>query len=239
MSNKQTPSRTLWILPHRSQTGETEVIEQGTLKRLTDVIQVTHLPKEIVIGIPESLLRNHAEEDFLFSQFHRKGYEGYDIFLISLKCGTDKEGRIVFLTMLRILAPSDDPLGFQVEQSLPPEEVRFATRLLERFQKQDDLWIKSIKNMLKAIENYNNFASFANIPIPNCVYLPDWPVKKKLLRAFVIFLLIILIVILIFSSTANTTNTHQDECSPKYKNSNNKQDSFLYNNSFLNRFIST
>lgn len=200
-------SRTLWVLPHRTQTGETEVIEQGITNKFTQTIQVAQLPKEIFIGIPESVLSIHTEDDFLFSQFHRKGYQRCDIFLISLRCGTDKEGRTVFLTLFRILVAGDDPLDFQIEQSLPLEEKSSVINLRNRIQNKDDWGIRSIKEMLKAVENHKNLNSFSNVPIPNCVYLPDWPVKKKLLRAFVIFLvIIILLVTLILSFIGNTTS---------------------------------
>ena len=107
-TGKEKP-QVVWVLPHRDQTGEDAVIVNGKPARLSDVVEVRSLPKALVLGIPEEAVERDIDKDLIFAQFIRQPELVRAIFGVSICCGTDRSGRVVFLTAIQFLASGQSP----------------------------------------------------------------------------------------------------------------------------------
>jgi len=172
---------TIWVLPHRDQSGDEDVLKEGRLCKLSAALQVEQLPKELVVGIPESVLMQHREDDLIFAQYVRQPLKNRALFALSITCGNDKDGRTVYLTAIEILGLTDRPLLKLPVEGLPERERRIAETLLSRFGSRKDKWVRRTVEMLDAADRNREIDSFASVLIPNAAYPPRWtPEKKKL-----------------------------------------------------------
>ncbi len=173
-------SKTIWVLPHRDQSGDEDVVKDGKLMKLTEALPVDRLPKELVLGIPESVLRQHPEDDLIFAQYVRQRSMGRALFALSVTCGKDKGGRTVYLTLLEDLGVEDRPQFQPAVEGLPDRERRKAEKLLSRLKKQKDKWVCRTVEMLDEATRNRSINSFSNVSIPGAAYPPQWtPTSKK------------------------------------------------------------
>jgi len=175
-----TEPRALWILPDREQRGELEIIERGARQKLSEALDVKTLPQELVLGIPESVLASSADKGLVFAQYVRQPEKRRDVFALSVRCGTDRSGRTVYLTGLQILPSGARPVLLPEEPALPEEEQRARGDLVTRFASDTDPWAAAARVMLTAAEREQGLRSFASLPVPQSYFPPDWtPHKKK------------------------------------------------------------
>jgi len=171
----------IWILPNRNQNDEDTVLKNGERLKLTSAINVVDLPKSIILGIPEGILKRNPDKDLIYAQYCRQQNPNRDIFVLSVKCGVDKDNRGVYLTVLQILNPGADP-GKMPEPpiGLNDEERTIVQQISQRYQKNQDKWIKSIKQMLDYVASDSDESSFANIENPDAVFRAQWtPLSTK------------------------------------------------------------
>lgn len=173
-------NRLLWVLPHRSQSGDEEVVEDGKYLLLLDAINVRTLPKEIILGIPEEVLRRYPSEDVIFAQFAKQPEQDRDVFTVSVPCGYDKGGRRVYLTALTLLTMRQPMLRsmdwiLPAADALPDEDLECARRLRERLRRSnvDDHWASSVAEMLKAAQ-CGYYRSFCNVHLKSTLHRPQW-----------------------------------------------------------------
>jgi hypothetical protein len=172
---------TIWVLPHRDQSGDEDVVKDGQFVKLTAALPVEQLPKELVLGIPESVLREHPEEDLIFGQYVRQPREGRALFALSVTCGKDKGGRTVYLTLLEILGLKEKPQLQPPTEGLPDRERHKADKLRSRFGNPMDKWVRRVNEMLDVAEGSTEIDSFSSVSIPDAAFPPQWnPEKKKL-----------------------------------------------------------
>jgi len=171
----------IWVLPHRDQSGNEDVVKDGQSMKLTVALAVEQLPKELVFGIPESVLRQHPEDNLLiFAQYvrQRKGERAF--FALSITCGKDKDDRTVYLTLVEILGLDEDTPHLQPPTAgLPDRERLAADKLLARFDNKKDKWVCRVKEMLDAAKVHDKINSFSSVSIPDAVFPPQWPPEKK------------------------------------------------------------
>ena len=180
---------TFWILPHRDQSGDEDVVKDGQLIKLTAALSVEQLPKELVLGIPESVLRGHREQELIFAQYVRDRSKGRAFFAISVTSGKDKDGRTVYLTFVEILGLGERPQLQPTVEGLPQGERRKAEKLLSRLGNLNNLkdkWVRRVSDMLKAGTAHRWIESFSNVSIPDAAFPPQWTPEKKAQRALAI-----------------------------------------------------
>lgn len=166
----------IWILPDRSQSGELDVISRGSKCGLCEAIDVRRLPRELVLGVPEELIREYGPNAPIYAQLIRK--EEQQFFSLSTCCGLDEEGRIVHLTHLEIGSLADEPvLGWPTE-GLPEESSKRAADIIQRIEQRTDRWACGIREMLRVAHNKKYIKSFANVETPRSQFLPDWTPQK-------------------------------------------------------------
>jgi hypothetical protein len=172
----------MWLLPHRLQSGEVEVIESGSRRRLRDAINVTELPLPLTLGVPESVLEAHSGDDLIYAQYARQCDGNRDIFALSVRCGKDNGGRTVYLTGLQmVVSPADLELPPLDEPGLPEPEHKALDKLRERFLRRaaDDGWVASVYELMDAVTHEPFRQTFANVENPRARYPHDWAPRSK------------------------------------------------------------
>jgi hypothetical protein len=182
-STEKEKPRVMWVLPHRDQTGEDTVIFKGQRARLSEVVEVRSLPKALVLGIPEEAVERDGDKDLIFAQFIRQPELDRAVFGVSICCGADRSGRVVFLTAIQFLGSGQSPsLSFD-PSGLAPAEAACVSRLVARLKSGTDRWGKSVIHLLNVAGRKRGPLSFANISLPRSHYKPDWTPEKKKLRS--------------------------------------------------------
>ncbi len=194
------------LLPDFYQSGEINVWGDGMslpvpVSTCKD-IPLRELPSCFVLGIPESLLRANAQQDFVYAQYVRLNSRR-SVLSFSIRGGNDKSGRTVVLTILQLL-DKDESLIFPPEapRSLPDsidKKMIIENRILDmRRSLQSDSY-SNIKDMILAVDKYPKIRSFASERADSLAQSPQWvPGKKKEYRFLVgIFTIVILLAILI------------------------------------------
>ncbi|MBC6558563.1 hypothetical protein TH59_08215 [Pantoea ananatis] len=172
--------RCIWLLPDRTQTGCIRALEGGTIHNLHEHIDLSVLPPELILGIPEELFRTKLELNFLFGQFTILN-SGERIFCISAPAGRDISGRIVSISNLQILGEKEEPtLKFSVPSNISNEDREIIT---ENFASQNENYLKKldpIKKMLNAVMLEKKTRSFSSETLISASNKPEWmPQKKK------------------------------------------------------------
>lgn len=179
--------RTIWILPSRGQEDDETVLEDGSRRQLTEALDVSLLPKEMAIGVPEELLTGLSETEVaevLFAQFFRRDYRKCgphkNIFSLSFTCGKDSLDRTVYMTLIQVLkdkklpkipGPADVPV--QLEAADRKAAKRVLTRLAQ--PGTTDCWAKAVCDMLDAVKKHPDCKSFASTRLPRAAYRSQWP----------------------------------------------------------------
>ena len=166
----------VWILPDRSQSGELNVIWHGHKCGLCDVIDVHQLPRGLVLGVPEELIRKYGADDPIYAQLIRD--EEQQFFSLSTCCGLDEEGRIVHLTYLEIGSLADEPVLGWLTEGLPEESSRRVENIKQRIEQKTDRWACEIVEMLRVAHNKKYIKSFANVETPRLQPSPVWAPQK-------------------------------------------------------------
>jgi hypothetical protein len=166
----------LWILPDRRQSDELNVIWRGSKYRLSEVIDVRKLPRELVLGVPEELVIKYGPGKLIYAQLIREDREQF--LSLSSCCGVDKEGRIVHLTYLEVTALSDKPVLDWPTEGLPEECSTQATDIKKRIELRTDIWARGIWRMLRVADRTRSIRSFANIETRKAQFPPVWTPQK-------------------------------------------------------------
>ncbi|WP_144244726.1 hypothetical protein [Pluralibacter gergoviae] len=194
--------RSIWLLPDRKQTGCVIALENGVNHNLHELIDLSTLPRELTLGIPEELFRKKSNHDFLFGQFVILA-SGERIFCISAPAGKDISGRIVSISNLQILDKKEKAnLSFSVPPNTPLEDEKIIN---EVFINEENFSIKKfepIKLMLDAVAVVKRARSFSSEKLVLSSNKPEWmPQKKNHLNIVInnkyIFLLILFMIIAI------------------------------------------
>jgi hypothetical protein len=112
--------KSFWILPHQSQSGELEVLKEGAIRPLLEVVDISSFPPALVLGVPEDVLRSNPSEDFLYAEFARCR-DHSSVFSQSIRAGKDREGRTILLTHVQVFEKDEQP---QPRFPLEYEEIK-------------------------------------------------------------------------------------------------------------------
>jgi hypothetical protein len=170
--------RNLWLLPDREQSGAICVFENDEITFLHETVNLAELPPALVLGIPEELLIENQESDFLFGQFFR--LKNLDIFCCSGRAGKDISGRTVVVTNMQMLRKGEIP-------RVPPEFNSKASNDYVFFMKAiTDIFLdtqcessKNILHMLTVVNNNIRLNSFSSERLSRAISKPDWMPSKK------------------------------------------------------------
>mgnify|MGYP001061429946 FL=1 len=168
--------RNLWLLPDFEQSGVVKALEGKQTNPIHEVIDLGTLPNSFVLGIPESVLRENQDENFVYAQYSKLN-NGTALFSCSKRAGNDKTGRTVVITNLQILTRNETPI-------FPPEANPYAppadASSMASFYHADDFHSANVKLMLEAVKARRFINSFASEQMPNSVNKPQWvPSTKK------------------------------------------------------------
>lgn len=167
--------RNLWLLPDRHQDGLARTVENNRVASLNDLLDLRMLPPELVLGIPEEVVRRNDKDNHVFGQY-AKLPSGAHAFCLSCAAGEDVSGRTVFITNLQILSLGEAPqIPPRLPLGLPPEEGRFAQELCMRTAAV----YRPIQEMLEAVSNLPLAKTFASERLLHTRFKPDWVPKKK------------------------------------------------------------
>ncbi|MBN3183032.1 hypothetical protein H5A18_14105 [Pectobacterium brasiliense] len=174
--------RSIWLLPDRKQTGCVSALENGITHNLHELIDLSILPPELILGIPEELFRTKLEQDFLFGQFVILT-SGERIFCISAPAGRDISGRIVSISNLQILGRKEEAsLNFSVPSNTSEEDVKIINEVFVNKKNDSFKKFESINLMLDAVMAVKRARSFASETLIQSSNKPEWmPQKKKLI----------------------------------------------------------
>ncbi|QET55306.1 hypothetical protein FOB25_02210 [Citrobacter portucalensis] len=195
--------RSIWLLPDRKQTGCVIALENGVNHNLHELIDLSTLPPELILGIPEELFRKKLDHGFLFGQFVILT-SGERIFCISAPAGKDISGRTVSISNLQILDKNEEA---NLIFSLPSNTTREDEKIInEVFVNKGSDFLKKfepINLMLNAVAVVKRARSFSSETLVLSSNKPEWmPQKKKthlsmLISNKYIFLLILFMVMTI------------------------------------------
>lgn len=170
--------KTAWILPDRQQTGMVFIDWGSNIEPLHKSLDLGRLPKAFTLGIPEEVASSDLAANAVFSQFARlEG--GSSLFAASLVAGNDNGGRTVVLTLLVTLQQNDvlnqlNDLDIQLPMSEKKHGEKLLNILADDFRSRDS----SLSFMLKAVERFPRFNTFASDYLSRSVNPPDWMKKK-------------------------------------------------------------
>lgn len=168
--------RNIWLLPDTEQTGEIKALENESLTPLHEAIDLGLLPKFFVLGIPESIVRENQDPDFMYAQYARIE-DGKSVFSCSKRAGIDKSGRTIVLTNLQIINSGEHAIF------PPPASVGVSQEIknyMESFENKDASSVSDITLMLNAVDSSAGLKSFASARSVHAVNKPQWvPPRKK------------------------------------------------------------
>lgn len=205
----------LLLLPDFNQSGEIRVWGDGMSTpmpvSLCEDIPLRELPDCFVLGIPESLLRAHVEQDFVYAQYARLASKK-NVLSYSIRGGNDKSGRTIVLTIFQLLndaeklkfppeAPQDLPLSISEDER---HSIGDRIEAMMKSLKSDSTM--NIKNMISAVEQFPKFRSFASEYSYLLAKSPQWTPRKKKAYSPILEILIafVLLAILIVASIQMT-----------------------------------
>lgn len=167
--------RNIWLIPDREQDGLTRSIEDERISSLNELIDLKLLPPVLVLGIPEEISRAHSNGKFIYAQFVT--LKNLDrVFCLSAPAGTDRSGRMVFITNLQILTPTEEP-------AIPPKRPsNFPTDLnpwVEQFSNTKSSEYEPVYKMLEACRHNAWKKSFSSERLQKSKFMPDWMPQKK------------------------------------------------------------
>ncbi len=193
--------RSIWLLPDRKQTGCVSALENGMTHNIHEIIDLSILPPELILGIPEELFRTKLGHDFLFGQFVILT-SGERIFCISAPAGRDMSDRIVSISNLQILGRNEEAnLNFSLPPNTPKEDEKIINEVFINKDNDSLKKFKPIHLMLDAVGVAKRARSFSSETLIYASNKPEWMPQKKKARLIgaidkkYIILMIFLIVI--------------------------------------------
>lgn len=173
----------VWVLPNRSHSEDEAVFKDGKRARLSEVVSIGEFPKELVLGIPEGLLQKYGSAEVVFSQYCRQPLTGRNFFALSVPCGTDRDGRLVYLTLLEILPHGTSPHVFPEDTCWPEEYRDVISNIAARYSTSTDKWMARVKALLAAVTSKPNLRTFASVEVPRAAFPTDWTPEKATRKA--------------------------------------------------------
>lgn len=188
--------RNIWLMPDREQDGMAYAIDGERVAPFNEIIDLKTLPPELVIGIPEEILRRNNDKNFIYAQLaklrNNLDKDGNYVFCLSSPAGYDKSGRVVFITNVQILSPIDDPI-------IPPKRPSgFPSNLdiwAERFDDTESSAYDPVFQMLDARLNNPSAKSFSSERLQKSRFTPDWMPQKKNIRTPSVFIYSIILIL--------------------------------------------
>lgn len=188
-------------LPDYGQSGSISAwTEQGTksLKQaLSEIgVELAMLPPSFVIGIPEPLLRDNAEDNFVLSQVVR--LDQAIIMSTSCQAGLDRTGRHVFLTELSIENSVSDGMR-ELSNLHKVRPVGLSEDLADLLANMRETAFDDLRNLLRVARRAPRYRHLSSRSMAGMHYQPDWP-KKKLsdghlsVRKWLILLMTVLVI---------------------------------------------
>lgn len=172
--------RHIVALPDYDQSGSISAwTERGTksLKQaLSEVgVELAMLPPSFVIGIPEPLLREHADSNFVLSQVVRLDHA----VLMSTSCqaGLDRTGRHVFLTEISIENNANEGLH-EISNLHRAQPVELSEDLTDLIVKMRESASRDLKDLLRVALRRPRYRHLSSHSMTGMHYQPDWPKKK-------------------------------------------------------------
>lgn len=167
--------RNVWLLADRAQSGQITAIEGSTVSTISELLPLSDLPPELVLGVPEELSRGKAGQFFVFGQYAHLP-SGSHVFCLSAPTGEDIAGRTVFTTNLQILSTGERPdLPPVTCNGIPPAEQAWVNRIVTG----DEEIYAPVQQMLEAVEG-QRARSYSSERLVSAHFKPEWmPSKKK------------------------------------------------------------
>lgn len=167
--------RNLWILPDRNQDGMSPTLENEHIHPISEIVKLQDFPPELVLGIPEEILRANSENLFIYGQFAKLATGG-TAFCLSIPAGKDISGRKVFISNLQILASGEHP---EVPPSPPANTPRQEREWVDQLVNGAPSLYAPIRSMLRATTINMHAKTFSSELLFTTRYKPDWMPKKK------------------------------------------------------------
>ena len=172
--------RVVWLLADRDQSGQILAVGDGRVGPVAQFIDVACLPPEIVLGIPESVLRAHPDHSYVFGQLGRLRDDSW-IYCLSRRAGVDVAGRTVCVTRLQIVdRPNETSRPELIELlEIPQPDREFGNEICSLLADPAHPNAKAIDRMLVTGAG-GQFTSLASAPVPLAANEHEWkPGKKK------------------------------------------------------------
>lgn len=167
--------KNIWIFPDREQNSNSISTDGDRIASLTELIDVTEIPKAIILGIPQELITKHIGEKFIFAEYARMN-NGQNLLSLSTIAGADKDNRIVYLTNLQIFSQNE-------KYSIPPIKTEnfpeIENKYFDEFLDENSSIYDPVKIMLKNIDNNKHLTTFSSENLYQVTDKHDWMPKKK------------------------------------------------------------
>lgn len=172
--------RHIVALPDYNQSGSISAWTETGTKSLKQAlsesgVELAMLPPSFVIGIPEPLLRERVETDFVLSQVVRLDHA--IIMSTSCQAGLDKTGRHVFLTELSV----EDSVNAGIRELsnfyrvIP---VGLSEELTDLIVKMRKAALGDLRTLLEVALRRPRDRHLSSRSMTGMHYQPDWPKKK-------------------------------------------------------------
>lgn len=176
--------KNFWLLPDVDQSGEIKVLRNGTVTTLRNDSEfpLRQLPNSFILGIPESVLRENPDEDFIFAQYAKLDKKN-NIFACSIRANKDISGRTVFLTNIKITSSNEHIItSLEIDDGIDDKSVLGRMRDTSNiFEKKLNESGSNIQLMFTEINN-PRYKTFASEDLPMVANKPQWTPKKKSIR---------------------------------------------------------
>lgn len=167
--------KNIWIFPDREQNSNSISTDGDRIASLTELIDITLIPKAIVLGIPQELIAKYTGKKFIFAEYAKMS-NGQNLLSLSIIAGTDKDNRTVYLTNLQIFSQNE-------RFSIPPIKTKnfpeIENKYFDEFLDENSSAYDSVKIMLENIERNKHLKTFSSENLYQTTEKHDWMPKKK------------------------------------------------------------
>lgn len=167
--------RNFWLLADRAQSGHITAIEGDTVSTISELLSLSDLPPELVLGVPEEVSKANSGQFFIFGQYAHLA-SGHHVFCLSAPTGEDIAGRTVFTTNLQILGAGELPnLPPEPCNGIPHAEQAWVNRIVAGGEEV----YAPVQQMLEAVQA-RRARSYSSERLVSAHFKPEWmPSKKK------------------------------------------------------------
>ena len=172
-------TRCLWLLPDRTQSGRVMAVESDEVVPVEQAIDILQLPPALVLGVPESVLREHSEPGYLFGQLARLK-DGRFIYCVSGRAGTDVGGRTVCMTSVQFLDGDVNPVIPEPPgpSCVSSDDWKFAEAICLALRQPETPGVREIRAMMD-VARTGRFSTLASIDVPRNANQHEWTPGKK------------------------------------------------------------